>query len=129
MLDSVCQALRTCRLRFSDEKSLQEGIERVLIAKKFVVKREHELGDAGTIDFIVFGREGETPLELPIGIEVKIKGSIAEIARQLHRYAYSKEIGAIVLATTQLRHVYSISIGTDLGDKPARMVHMAGSAF
>lgn len=129
MIDVVCQALRACRLRFSDEKLLQDGIERVFIARHLAYQREYDLGDAGTIDFIVTGQEGEPPLDLPIGVEVKVKGSIAEIARQLHRYAYSDKIGAIVLATTQMRHVYSISIGTDLGDKPARMVHMAGSAF
>lgn len=128
-MDDICQVLRTCRLRYGSEKDLQDGIERVLTARGFAFRREEDLGEAGVIDFLVLGRVNEEPLKWPIGVEIKIKGSIAEIARQLHRYALSPTLGGLVLATTQMRHVYSMGIGAALNEKPYRMVHLAGSAF
>lgn len=130
MIEDICQALRTCRLRHGSEKDLQDGIERVLTARGFSFRREEDLGkEAGIIDFLILGRTDGEPLKEPIGVEIKIKGSIAEVARQLHRYAQSPRLGGLVLATTLMRHVYSMGIGNDLNGKPYRMVHLAGSAF
>ncbi len=130
LIDDICQTLRACRLRFSDEKTLQVGLEQVLTASGYTVKREQNLqDDAGVIDFLVLGRTGEEPLPLPIGVEAKIKGSAADIARQLHRYAMSPKISGLILATSVMKHIRSIAIHETLNDKPYRTVHLSGSAF
>ncbi len=129
VIDEVCQILRSCRLRHGTEKELQEGIGLVFAAKGIVFRREEPLTGAGTIDFIILGRVGEELLAAPIGVEVKIKGSVAEIARQVHRYSLAPEIGSVVLASTSMRHVQTIGIDHELNGKPCRVVHLVGSAF
>ena len=37
-------------------------------------------------------------------IEIKVKGSFTDVARQIHRYALSPKVGSIVLVTTRLNH-------------------------
>lgn len=129
MIDEVCQILRTCRLRFSDEKQLQAGLERVLQERGFVTAREQDLGDGvGVIDFLVLGRKGEEPLPVPLGIEVKIKGTSSEVGRQLYRYAMSPKIAGLILATSLMRHTRDLSV-EGMADKPYRAVMLVGSAF
>ena len=129
MDQEVASILRSCRIRYGTEKELQDGIEQVFHARGVDHRREEPLGRAGTIDFLVLGRVGETPLHRPIGVEVKIKGSPAAVARQLHRYAESPAIGSLILATTVLRHVRGIAIGDELAGKPFLLVHLSGSVL
>lgn len=83
-------SLRKRRFNYANEKDLQAGIETVLKADGFEFVRECQLGDAGVIDFLVAGC---------VGIEVKIKGSPSEVARQLLRYAGRDEVRGLVLVT------------------------------
>lgn len=90
VLEAVIASLRKRRFNYQNEKDLQAGIEAVLQADGFEFVREHALGDAGTIDFLVAGF---------LGVEVKIKGSPSEVARQLLRYAGCPEVKGLVLVT------------------------------
>lgn len=83
-------ALRRRRFNYRNEKDLQAGIEAALKADGFDFVREFQLGDAGVIDFLVAGC---------VGIEVKIKGSPSEVARQLLRYAARDAVRGLVLVT------------------------------
>lgn len=128
MIDDVVQALRSCRLRFGDEKDLQGGIERVFKDRGFLFEREVELEGSGRIDFVVLGRDG---IDLPgtaVGVEVKIKGSTSEVTRQLHRYAVTKRLSGLVLATTMMRHATQIRLGSLAGCE-FRSVYLVGSAL
>lgn len=73
----------------SDEEQVQEAIAAPLSALGF--QREVVLpGDAGRIDFLhPFG----------IGIEVKLKGSVYLVEKQLRRYLGSALVTHVILAT------------------------------
>lgn len=83
-------SLRQRRFNYQNEKDLQQGIEEVLKKEDFPFMREFPMGDAGIIDFFVGGF---------LGMEIKIKGSPSEVARQLLRYAGRDEVKSLVLVT------------------------------
>jgi hypothetical protein len=58
--------------------------------------REVKLSAAERIDFLM--ADG-------LGIEVKVKGSLSDVTRQLHRYAQITEIKSLLLVTTKARHL------------------------
>lgn len=93
--------LKSHRFNYSSEKDLQAGIETLLNERGYLYEREASLGDAGVIDFLLIGAFGVE--RGGIGIEVKIKGSPAEVARQLLRYAERNEINEIILVTGRAR--------------------------
>lgn len=91
LVSVIVKALKSRRFNYSNEKDLQEGIERVLRENRIPFEREKILAaKAGTIDFLVDGR---------IGVEIKIKGSPSAVTRQLIRYFECTEIGELVLVT------------------------------
>jgi hypothetical protein len=108
--------LQSHRFRFTSERDLQDGIAEVLAAASVPFRREAALAGAGTIDFLVAST----------GIEVKVKGTLAEVTRQLHRYAGAAVIDALLLVTTSAR-VSRLPI-TMMG-KPLRVVHLLGSVL
>lgn len=105
-------SLRKHRYNYHNEKDLQAAIETVLKADKFSFEREFQLGDSGIVDFFVGGF---------LGVEIKIKGSPSEVARQLLRYAVRKEVKALVLVTG--RSALSV-LPTDLLGKPLHLVEL-----
>lgn len=128
VIDDVCRALRACRLRFGDEIELQDGIERLFQAKGFLYEREAQLDGAGRVDFLVFGSGEVQAPSVAIGVEVKIKGSTAEVTRQLHRYASTGKLSGLVLATTLMRHATQLRMPS-LGGVEFRSLYLSGSAF
>lgn len=84
--------LRKHRFNYRNEKELQDGIEEVLKAEGFDHVRECPLGDAGIVDFMVGGF---------LAVEVKIKGSPTEVARQVLRYVARDEVKAVMLVTSR----------------------------
>lgn len=80
------------RFVFADEKELQDALERVLVREAVAHKREYDLGNAGTIDFLTV---------LGIGVEVKVKGSPSAVLQQLMRYAERPEVVGILLVSTK----------------------------
>jgi hypothetical protein len=87
-------ALKSKRFRYNSERDLQDGMEGVFKEQGFQYERERELGPGDVIDFLLFGS---------VGVEVKIKGSPVEVARQLLRYAERPEVAHVVLVTGKLR--------------------------
>ncbi|MCP4573311.1 MAG: hypothetical protein GY838_13230 [bacterium] len=84
-----------CRLihdyyTFDTETELQIGISRRLQAAGVHHRREVQLTPTDRIDFMI-GK---------LGAEVKTKGSRSALLRQLHRYAKSEEVEALLLITT-----------------------------
>lgn len=124
MLAEIVAELALYRFHWAKERDLQDGIEKALLGLAgrrdgwrgidaidpsegvlpgsfgpMEVKREARLGrDAGTVDFVV-KIDG-----VRVGIEVKVKGSFAEVARQLFRYAESCEVDALLLVSTRSKH-------------------------
>lgn len=90
---SVAEAIRRFDFHYGDEDQLQRGLASALSSAGFEVEREVRLGRGERIDLLV---------DL-IGVEVKVKGSSAQVGRQLVRYA-RHDLDGLVLVTTKLRH-------------------------
>jgi hypothetical protein len=99
---------------FTDEEELQRGLVEILPPTS--TRREVQLTSRDRIDFMVEG----------VGIEVKIKGSLAALTRQLHRYAQLDAIEALVVVTPVARLA---QLPESLNGKPVLVCHLAGSAF
>ncbi len=86
-----CHAFHVC-----NEAELQAGIAEVLEKAGVAFKREHRLNKSDIIDFYLPDQKA--------GIEVKVDGSMTDVARQLDRYALSDQIGILFLVTTKHKH-------------------------
>jgi len=92
--------LKGYRYPVGSEAGFQRGLDQVLTLHGIPFVREHNLGRAfGRIDFYL-PQQG-------YGIELKIKGSPSEVMRQLHRYAQSPEISALILMTGRTRLAFA----------------------
>jgi hypothetical protein len=93
-ISSVSQALLSVRFNIKNEMDLHAGIAEALDLARVEYQREVRIGPTSRIDFLC-GR---------IGIEVKIKGTPADVRRQMTRYAASDRIDSLVLITTKHIH-------------------------
>jgi hypothetical protein len=91
---SLVALLKGKRFKYSNERDLQDGLEDVFKAEGLTYQREMELAPGDIIDFLIEGS---------IGVEVKVQGSPAEVARQLLRYACCAQVTEILLVTGKLR--------------------------
>lgn len=89
-IESLTILLRKYRFRFVTEKDLQDGIAAALDEAGILYSREKSLGKPDRPDFIVG----------TVAIEVKIKGSLADLLRQVSRYASHDEISAVLAVGT-----------------------------
>jgi len=108
-LELIVGSLATTRTSHTDEAGLQQMIESILQLQGLDVQREVRLTPSDRIDFMV-GR---------VGIEVKVASSLAEVTRQLRRYAITGAVDHLVLVTTKVRHR---SIGPDILGVPVTVV-------
>lgn len=97
------------RFHYSDEKELQQGIEKCLKEGGFPLEREVDLGEPGRIDF--FGQG--------IGIEIKIKGSPSDVAEQAVRYCSSPKIEELIVVTGRS---LSARLPEKIRDKPVHVL-------
>lgn len=89
-VEQVIEAIQSFRYIYDRETDLQAAIAKVFDERKIPFVREFRLGDDLKIDFMV--PEG-------IGIEIKIKGSPSDVARQLLGYANRPEVKCLILVT------------------------------
>jgi hypothetical protein len=115
MIDAVATALRRHRFRFGAEHELQEGIAQVLSTASIAFRREVRLSDEDRIDFLCEGG---------VGLEVKVDGSLAALTRQLHRYAQSAEVRALVVVTSRVR---LSALPREINGKAVEVVTLAGA--
>ena len=93
LLNEICERLSSARFNYNNEAELQAALAQHLAS--FQPRAEFRLNERDRIDFVIEG----------IGIEVKVDGSRAAVLRQLHRYAHSGLLDALILVTTRTRHV------------------------
>lgn len=91
-LDAVIESLRG--FVPSDEADLGDQIAKRLVAQGVEFEREVWLNDTDRIDFLV----GD------VGLELKLKGPVSSVTRQLMRYAQSNRVASLVLVTTRFGH-------------------------
>jgi len=97
---SLVDLLTTYRYSVGSETSFQLGVERVLAENDVPFIKEHQLGsEFGRIDFYLPHHK--------YGIELKVKGSVSEVLRQLHRYAQCPDIAALILVTARARLAFA----------------------
>lgn len=113
-LDQLSALLGSFRFRFVTEKDLQDGIEAVLAKAQVSYRREQSLNVSDRPDFMVAG----------IAIEVKTKGSLADLLRQASRYAGSNEVSSILVVGSP--H-WLTRVPAELAGKPVRAVRLIGS--
>ena len=106
----IASVLSRNRLAHADEDEMQRAIAEVLAGAGIPFEREARLG-RDRIDFLAGA----------VGIECKIKGSRAAVARQLYGYARFPQVGALVLATTRAQHR---SLAGVILEKPVRVVYL-----
>jgi hypothetical protein len=91
------------------EDTFQQEVAEVLATHGVEFEREFRLSGGDRVDFLV-GR---------VAIEMKIKGGINAVLRQLQRYAQSPLVDEIILLTSRTR---LCSMPKTLSDKP---IHVA----
>lgn len=142
--------------RSANELELQVAIERALQVDGWIYTRELRLSDRDRPDFAVEVRElvdcpmcrpddpvwqaisgsvtcstcgGSRRIEdAPVlwAVEVKVAGSVAEVERQLARYARHPEIAGLVLVSTRVRHA---EVARYLAGKRVESAILADGAF
>lgn len=126
----VCTAIAGLRLPLEDEKATQAVVADALGRSGLAVVREvalrdaHHLGRLGTIDAVVTMLVPSPPplrsmRQARIGIEIKIKGSTRDIARQMARYARAGDLDALVLATSK-----PVALPAAICGKPAAVINL-----
>jgi hypothetical protein len=101
-------------LSYANEAQLQAQLAATLAAAGYEVEREVVLDDGVSRIDLQVGR---------IGIEVKVKGSLPDIRRQLARYARDEGLDELILVTTRAAHH---GIPTTLGGKPLTLCSLVG---
>lgn len=116
----IAALLERHRFRFGSERELQDGVALAFARASVGHVREASLGGAGTIDFLVDGG---------VGVELKIGGALAEVTRQLHRYAGHADVRELVLVTSSARLGRHARLPETMQGKPLHVVHLLGSVF
>lgn len=79
--------------RVSSESELQEAVLEALSDGGFLVWREHRLSERDRVDVFL--------PNVGLVLELKVKGSLTPVTRQLLRYAEHDEVRGILLVTTR----------------------------
>jgi len=91
----LIDAIQRAPLGYATEAQLQEQLAAALTAAGHDVIREVVLSDGSSRIDLTVGR---------IGLEVKVKGSLPDVRRQLSRYARTGDIDELILVTTRSAH-------------------------
>lgn len=106
---------------YSSEKVLQDDIQAALQRHLVPHVREHRFTAEDIVDFMLPGDGGGG-----LALEVKVDGGLSAVTRQLHRYAQHREVRAVVLVTTKLRHAHLPRL---MNGKPVEVVHLIGGSL
>ena len=109
----LARFLESFRYSADSEASLQQGVAESLARAGVEFEREVELVPGDRIDFLAGN----------VGLEVKVKGGLSEVTRQLHRYARSPRVAELLLVTNSLRLV---RVPARLQKKPVHVAALLG---
>lgn len=94
-LERVCALIASTRFAFTDESTLQDGLEQMLKLHGVEHVRERELGNLGKVDFYLTSHR--------VALEAKTQGSPSAVLEQLMRYARHDDVDALVIVTSRTR--------------------------
>lgn len=116
----------------ANEKDVQDRIAAKLDAHEVQHQREVPI-TGGRVDFLVGNigiqqRVGRDILEVPtkVGIEVKVKGSLSALTRQVSAYMAEPSLDALIVVTTRRSHV---NMPAEMGGKPLFVVWVGGGSL
>jgi hypothetical protein len=115
-IEVIRSAVSAHRLRYVDERGLQDAVARALANAGVEARAEVVIAPGARIDFLV-GR---------VGIEIKVDGAPAAVERQLRRYLRSDALDALVLITNRVRHA---RIASPASAKPISVLVTLDGAF
>jgi hypothetical protein len=125
VIGSIQTALSGVRITPQNERELGDAVQRLFDqglgfkpaalggAPKYT--REHRLSANDRLDFFVGGK---------VAVELKIKGSLSDLLRQVDRYLSRDEIQAVVVVSTMRR---LSALPSMLRGKPLRCVYVGGA--
>jgi hypothetical protein len=113
MLVPITAALTNRSIRVSTELELQDQVGSLLSKSGIAYEREVRLSGKDRIDFLVG----------TIGLELKIDGTLANLTRQLDRYAASERISELLVVSTRLT---LCRVPTELRGKPVHTICVGG---
>lgn len=113
MLESVTRALSSTRFRFATERELCDGLAQAFASHAIPFSREHHLG-TDRLDFLIGS----------LAIEVKTKGGLPPLLRQLTRYASHAEVCGLLVVTARIQ---LSSLPTHILEKPLHVCSLIGS--
>ena len=111
------------RYRFTSERELQEGIRAVLQPWDATFASEYRLTARDRPDFFVavHRRQPGEDLAPGIAIEVKVKGTAAQLLTQVHRYLQHDDVVGVVVVTSIFRH----QLPDEISGKPVAVLHVS----
>lgn len=93
----------------ANEVELHTGLAEILEGKLGLgVRYEVTLPGVGRIDLATLLPRPGRQQQIMLGIEVKVDGAASDVRRQLRRYAGAAQLDALLLVTTQRRHLAEI---------------------
>ncbi len=102
----ILDAFTERRPQIPNERALCDALERVLAglggdAASCYYSREHRLGARDRPDFAIDPPPHDGRI---LAVEVKVKGSLADLTRQVFRYAEHDQVSGILVVTTRADH-------------------------
>jgi len=113
MMLSIAAALANTSFRADNEAVLQDAVAARFDQCRIEYEREVRLSGKDRIDFLVGN----------IGIELKVDGSLANLTRQLDRYAMSERIAELLVVSTRRT---LCRVPTELRGKPVSVICVGG---
>lgn len=114
-LETLARYIESWGYTPDSEAELAHAISQCLKLGSYTVLPEHVLSDESRVDIFL-------PLE-GIAVELKVKGSVNEITRQLMRYASADQVDGLLLVTTKRTHS---AMPKRLNGKPLRVLVVGG---
>lgn len=108
MLERLAKFVERHRFTSQDEYGVQDGVEQLLTELRMPFVRELSRGK-NRYDFALIGN---------VVVEVKVRGSVSDLIRQLHRYAKDEGVCGMLVVTTKRRLA---ALPLEVGGKPVRV--------
>lgn len=119
-LEDILGALRRAKVRYATELGLHLDLAKALADAGIPSVSEHRLSGKDRVDVVVRTEAGL------VAVEVKVRGSVDEIDRQVARYAAHDEVAAVVIVSPLMRHS---GVAREVCGKPVHVVIRAEGAF
>jgi hypothetical protein len=109
----LCQAIAAGRLRYTTEAQLQQALADLFADAGIDADGQVRLGVHERPDFMAGG----------VAVELKVKGTLGDLTRQLGRYAAHDQVTAVIVVTRCARHR---DVPREINGKPVYVVWLSG---